>query len=87
MPPHQPWVPPQALPPNPRFIPPRPHDNFYPPPDLPPMEKQPHYGVSTYGREAPPVGGGGHSSTNQQAPPTASQVSSLSRSIYYINAT
>ncbi|XP_020095789.1 flowering locus K homology domain [Ananas comosus] len=74
MPPHQPWVPPQALPPNPRFMPPRPHDNFYPPPDLPPMEKQPHYGVSTYGREAPPVGGGAHSSTNQQAPPTASQV-------------
>ncbi|KAF8683123.1 hypothetical protein HU200_044982 [Digitaria exilis] len=63
--PPQPWGPPQNLPPggpgyggNPQFLPPRPQDNYYPPPDVPPVpvEKQPHYGISAYGREAPPTG-------------------------------
>jgi rRNA processing protein Krr1/Pno1 len=63
--PPQPWGPPPNLPPggpgfggNPQFMPPRPQDNYYPPPDVPPvpMEKQPHYGISAYGREAPPSG-------------------------------
>ncbi|XP_038716028.1 flowering locus K homology domain-like [Tripterygium wilfordii] len=66
MPPsHQPWGPPQGLPPssgggpgfgpNSQYMPPPPreHDNYYPPPDFPPMEKQPHQGISAYGREAP----------------------------------
>ncbi|XP_042486706.1 flowering locus K homology domain-like [Macadamia integrifolia] len=65
MPPHQSWVPPpQGLPPNvgggpgyganPQYMPPpRQHDNYYPPADMPPMEKQPHQGLSAYGREAP----------------------------------
>ncbi|KAL6637473.1 hypothetical protein ACP70R_025045 [Stipagrostis hirtigluma subsp. patula] len=64
-PPHpQSWGPPPNLPPggpgfggNPQFMPPRPQDNYYPPPDVPSMEKQPHYGISAYGREAPPSGG------------------------------
>uniref|UniRef100_A0A0A9D0V4 K Homology domain-containing protein n=1 Tax=Arundo donax TaxID=35708 RepID=A0A0A9D0V4_ARUDO len=67
MPPPQPWGPPPPwghppnLPPggpgyggNPQFMPPRPQDNYYPPPDVPPVEKQPHYGISSYGRDAPP---------------------------------
>nr|CAB3493956.1 unnamed protein product [Digitaria exilis] len=63
--PPQPWGPPPNLPPggpgfggNPQFMPPRPQDNYYPPPDVPPVpvEKQPHYGISAYGREAPPSG-------------------------------
>ncbi|ONK76485.1 uncharacterized protein A4U43_C03F28570 [Asparagus officinalis] len=41
---------------NPQFMPPRPHDNFYPPPDLPSYEKTPHYGISTFGRDVPPMG-------------------------------
>uniref|UniRef100_A0A1D1XP87 Poly(RC)-binding protein 1 n=1 Tax=Anthurium amnicola TaxID=1678845 RepID=A0A1D1XP87_9ARAE len=77
MPPPQPWGPPQGPPPsvggagyggNPPFMPPRVHDNFYPPSDLPPMDKQPYHGVSAYGREAPPTGV--HSSSNTQAPPS-----------------
>jgi rRNA processing protein Krr1/Pno1 len=69
MPPPQPWGPPPPspwghppnLPPggpgyvgNPQYMPPRPQDNYYPPPDMPPVEKQPHYGISSYGRDAPP---------------------------------
>ncbi|RCV41800.1 hypothetical protein SETIT_9G164000v2 [Setaria italica] len=63
--PPQPWGPPPNLPPggpgfggNPQFMPPRPQDNYYPPPDVPPapVEKQPHYGISAYGREVPPSG-------------------------------
>ncbi|OEL27773.1 RNA-binding KH domain-containing protein PEPPER [Dichanthelium oligosanthes] len=70
MPPPQPWGPPPPspwghppnLPPggpgyvgNPQYMPPRPQDNYYhPPPDVPPVEKQPHYGISSYGRDAPP---------------------------------
>ncbi|CAD6205873.1 unnamed protein product [Miscanthus lutarioriparius] len=58
----QTWGPPPNIPPggpgfggNPQFMPPRPQDSYYPP-DAPPMEKQPHYGISAYGREAPPSG-------------------------------
>lgn len=77
MPPPQPWGHHQGLPPNaggpgyggnPQFLPPRPHDNFYPPSDLGPMEKQPHHGISAFGRDVPPMG------VNQQPPPMISQV-------------
>uniref|UniRef100_A0A2C9VD90 K Homology domain-containing protein n=1 Tax=Manihot esculenta TaxID=3983 RepID=A0A2C9VD90_MANES len=79
MPPHQSWGPPQNLPlnagggpgfgPNPQYMPPpRQIENYYPPADLPPpMEKQPHHGISTYGREAP---AGIHASSNPQAAPS-----------------
>ncbi|KAF0922233.1 hypothetical protein E2562_029124 [Oryza meyeriana var. granulata] len=73
----QPWGPPSHLPPggpgyggNPQFMPPRPQDIYYPPPDVPPMEKQPHYGISAYGREAPT----GVSASGNQPPHVASQV-------------
>ncbi|XP_022876624.1 flowering locus K homology domain-like isoform X2 [Olea europaea var. sylvestris] len=75
MPPAQSWgPPPQAFPPNaaggpgygasPHFMPPpRQFDNYYPSADMPSLsEKQPHQGISDYGREVPmPV----HSSSNQ----------------------
>uniref|UniRef100_A0A6M2ES05 K Homology domain-containing protein n=1 Tax=Populus davidiana TaxID=266767 RepID=A0A6M2ES05_9ROSI len=79
MPPHQSWGPPQPLPPNhgggpgygqnPQYMPPpRQLDNYYPPADMPPlMEKQPHQGISAYGREAPM---GSHASSNAQAAPS-----------------
>ncbi|KAJ0982395.1 hypothetical protein J5N97_010650 [Dioscorea zingiberensis] len=76
MPPPQPWGHHQGLPPNaggpgyggnPQFMPPRPHDNFYPPSDLPPLEKQPHHGISAFGRDVPPMG------VSQQPPPMISQ--------------
>ncbi|XP_058000455.1 flowering locus K homology domain isoform X3 [Hevea brasiliensis] len=79
MPPHQSWGPPQGLPPtagggpgfgpNPQYMPPpRQIENYYPPTDLlPPMEKQPHQGISAYGREAPM---GVHASSNSQAAPS-----------------
>lgn len=82
--PPQPWGPPPNLPPggpgfggNPQFMPPRPQDSYYPPPDAPPapVEKQPHYGISAYGREAPPSG---VSAAGNQPPSHAgSQVSSI----------
>ncbi|PIA31471.1 hypothetical protein AQUCO_04900046v1 [Aquilegia coerulea] len=51
---------------NPQYMmPPRQHDNYYPPADLPPMEKQPHQGLSMYGRDASI---GVHSSANAQPP-------------------
>ncbi|XP_059440277.1 flowering locus K homology domain isoform X2 [Corylus avellana] len=64
MPQHQSWGPPQGVPPsggggpgygpNPQYMPPpRQLDNYYQPADLPPMDKQPHHGISAYGREAP----------------------------------
>ncbi|CAN6348330.1 unnamed protein product [Urochloa humidicola] len=60
-PPPSPWGHPPNLPPggpgyagNPQYMPPRPQDNYYPPPDMPPVDKQPHYGISSYGRDAPP---------------------------------
>ncbi|KAM3378406.1 flowering locus K y domain [Capsicum galapagoense] len=80
MPPPQSWgPPPQAFPPSaaggpgygssPHFMPPsRQHDSYYPPPDMPPpMEKQPHQGISAYGREAPMSM---HSSSNNPAAPS-----------------
>lgn len=79
MPPHQSWGPPQGLPPNasggpgfgptPQYMPPpRQVDNYYPSADLPPpMEKQPHQGISAYGREAPM---GVHGSSNTQSAPS-----------------
>ncbi|XP_043691153.1 flowering locus K homology domain-like isoform X1 [Telopea speciosissima] len=79
MPPHQSWGPPsQGLPPNvgggpgyganPQYMPPqRQHENYYPPTDMPPMDKQPHQGLSAYGREAPI---GAHPSANTQQPPS-----------------
>ncbi|XP_065852150.1 flowering locus K homology domain isoform X1 [Euphorbia lathyris] len=79
MPPHQSWGPPQGLPPNagggpgyganPQYMPPpRQMENYYPPPDLPPpMEKQPHQGISAYGREAPM---NMHASSNSQTAPS-----------------
>ncbi|XP_057798332.1 flowering locus K homology domain [Salvia miltiorrhiza] len=81
MPPAQPWgPPPQSFPPSapsgpgygasPRFMPPpRQFDNYYPPVDMPPPEKQPHQGISAYGREAPM-----HSSSSQPAPSVITQV-------------
>ncbi|VVA12932.1 PREDICTED: flowering locus K homology [Prunus dulcis] len=79
-PPHQQWGPPQGLPhnagggpgfgpPNPQYMPPpRQHDNYYPSADMPPpIEKQPHHGISAYGREAPM---GVHQSSNAQSAPS-----------------
>ena len=78
-PPHQPWGPPQGPPQhatggpafghNPQYMPPpRQHDNYYTPADLPPpMDKQPHHGILAYGREAPV---GVHGSSNAQAAPS-----------------
>ncbi|WJX12045.1 hypothetical protein P8452_02584 [Trifolium repens] len=73
VPPHQPWGPPpqgfpahggggHAFPPNPQYMPP-PHnyDNYYPPGDLPPMDKHMHQGPPpAYARDA-----GIHSSSGQ----------------------
>ncbi|KAK4379105.1 hypothetical protein RND71_000967 [Anisodus tanguticus] len=80
MPPPQSWrPPPQAFPQSaaggmgygnsPHFMPPsRQHDSYYPPADMPPsMEKQPHQGISAYGREAPMSM---HSSSNNPAAPS-----------------
>ena len=79
MPSHQSWGPPQGVPPNasggagfgpnPQYMPPpRQLDNYYPPADMPPpMEKQPHQGISAYGREAPM---GAHASSNPQTAPS-----------------
>ncbi|XP_038718065.1 flowering locus K homology domain-like isoform X1 [Tripterygium wilfordii] len=79
MPPtHKPWGPPQGLRPNDgggpgfgpnsRYMPPsREHENYYPPPDFLPMEKQSHQGISAYGREAPI---GLHASSNTQSAPS-----------------
>ncbi|XP_062215165.1 flowering locus K homology domain-like [Phragmites australis] len=73
--PPQPWGPPPNLPPggpdyggNQQFMPPRSQDNYYRPPDVPPMEKQPHYGISAYGREATQSG---VSAAGNQPPPHA----------------
>lgn len=78
-PPHQSWGPPQGIPPNagggpgfgpnPQYMPPpRQFDNYYPPADMPSvMDKQPHHGISAYGREAPM---GVHPSSNPQSAPS-----------------
>ncbi|TYG46960.1 hypothetical protein ES288_D11G298700v1 [Gossypium darwinii] len=81
MPPRQTWAPPQGVPPNaggggfghnPQYMPPpRQLENYYPPADMPPMDKQPHQGISAYGREAPT---GAHGSLNPNAPSMITQV-------------
>lgn len=82
LPPQQSWGPPLGLPPNvsggpafghtPQYMPPpRQLDNFYPPAELPPpVEKQPHHGISAYGRDAQI----GHASSNTHAPSMVTQV-------------
>jgi poly(rC)-binding protein 2/3/4 len=66
-------------------MPPRPQDSYYPPPDVPSMEKQPHYGISAYGREAPPPSGA--SVTGNQPPSHAgSQVSSIALNLKMVCA-
>lgn len=84
IPPHQSWGPPQGLPPNvsggpgfgppPQYMPPpRPIDNYYPPAELPPpVDKQPHHGISVYGRDA--LAGVHASSNTQSAPSMVTQV-------------
>ena len=80
MPPHQSWGPPQGLPPNagggpafgptPQYMPPPPRqaESYYPPAEFPPpVDKQPHHGISAYGREAPI---GVHASSNTQSAPS-----------------
>ncbi|KAG5245014.1 flowering locus domain [Salix suchowensis] len=78
MPPHQSWGGPQSLTPNPvggpgygqnpQYMQPlRQLDNYYPPDMPPPMEKQPHQGISAYGRQ---TSMGGHASSNAQAAPS-----------------
>ncbi|GLT80874.1 hypothetical protein SLA2020_522850 [Shorea laevis] len=79
MPPHQSWGPPQGVHAhassgpgfghNPQYMPPpRQLDSYYPPADMPPpMEKQPHQGISAYGRDAQM---GGHASSNPQSAPS-----------------
>ncbi|OVA14684.1 K Homology domain [Macleaya cordata] len=81
--PAQSWGPPQGFPQNagggPGFgvnphymMPPQQHDNYYPPTaDFPPMDRQPHQGLSTYGRE-PTMGA--QSSTNQAPQSVVTQI-------------
>ncbi|CAM0949120.1 unnamed protein product [Alopecurus aequalis] len=79
--PPPPWSHPPNVPPsgpgyggNQHFMPPRPQDNYYPPPDVHhPVEKQPHYGISSYGRDAHPTGP--PSSGNQHLSHGSSQIS------------
>lgn len=81
IPPHQPWGPPPqgfpgpgggggpAFPPNPQFMPPPSHnyDNYYPPADLPPMDKHLHQGPPpAYGRD-PSLGIHSSSAPSQQS--------------------
>ncbi|XP_058078213.1 flowering locus K homology domain-like isoform X2 [Magnolia sinica] len=51
---------------NPQFMPPRQHDNYYPPPDLPPPDRQPRQGFPPFGRDVPPMGV--HTPTSAQLP-------------------
>lgn len=78
--PPPPWSHPPNIPPsgpgyggNPHFMPPRPQDNYYPPPDVHHVEKQPHYGISSYGRDANPTAA--PTSGNQHLSHGSSQVS------------
>lgn len=70
----QPWGHPQGARPgaggpgygaNPQYMPPHPRDNYFHQPDLPALEKQPHHGISTYGRDAPSIGS--YAAANQQS--------------------
>lgn len=92
-PPHQSWGPPQGFPPNagggPGFgatqfmPPPRQVDNYYPPAEMPlPLDKQPHHGISAYGRDASI---GVHTSSNtQSAPSMVTQVLFLFHTICFL---
>ncbi|KAL5225353.1 hypothetical protein ABZP36_011992 [Zizania latifolia] len=78
--PPPPWDHPSRLPAggpgyggNPQFMPPRPQNHYYPPPEVSPVEKQPHYGISSYGRDAPPSSAP-PASGNQHPPHGSSQV-------------
>ncbi|XP_048528416.1 flowering locus K homology domain-like [Triticum urartu] len=78
--PPPPWSHPPNIPPsgpgyggNPHFMPPRPQDNYYPPPDVHHVEKQPHYGISSYGRDANPTAA--PTSGNQHLSHGSSQIS------------
>jgi len=88
-PPHQPWGPPQgfpapgpvsgggpAFPPNPQYMPPsHNYDNYYPPADLPPMDKHLHQGPApAYGRD---TSMGIHSSSVQPQQSVVTKVSFL----------
>ncbi|XP_074311425.1 flowering locus K homology domain [Silene latifolia] len=85
MPPQQGmWGPPQAFPPHaghghgygpgPQYMPPPPrqHESYYPPADMPlSLDRQPHQGISAYGREPALTP---HASSNaQSAPPMTTQ--------------
>lgn len=81
IPPQQSWGPPQGLPPNagggpgfgptPQYMPPPPprqFDSYYPPVEMPPpVDKQPHQGISAYGRDASI---GVHAPSNTQSAPS-----------------
>ncbi|KAK9137720.1 hypothetical protein Sjap_008314 [Stephania japonica] len=87
VPPHPSWAPPShgfpqnvgggpPFGPNPQYMmPPRQHENYYPPaefpPNFPPIDKQPHQGQSMYGRE---TSMGVHPSTNMQPQNHVNQV-------------
>ncbi|KAJ1266190.1 hypothetical protein BS78_08G131700 [Paspalum vaginatum] len=101
MPPPQPWGPPPPspwghppnLPPsgpgyvgNPQYMPPRPQDSYYPPPDMPPVEKQPHYGISSYGRDAPPSAPSSVSGNQHQAPGSSQVTHSMQVPLSYADA-
>ncbi|XP_020578295.1 LOW QUALITY PROTEIN: flowering locus K homology domain [Phalaenopsis equestris] len=91
MPPPQPWGHPQGLSnagpgygANPQYMPSRPLDNYYHPPDLAPLEKQPHHGISTYGRDAPSISI--HSATNQPAAMVAQVTQHMQIPLSYADA-
>ncbi|GAB4836026.1 hypothetical protein Ancab_000944 [Ancistrocladus abbreviatus] len=88
IPPQPTWgPPPHGLPPNigggpgyghgPQYMPPpRQYDNYYPPGDMPPVDRQPHQGISTYGRE-PPVGV--HAAPNPQQQPAPGMITQITQ--------
>ncbi|GAB4855380.1 hypothetical protein Ancab_024002 [Ancistrocladus abbreviatus] len=86
MPPQPTWAPPpHGFLPNmggapgyghgPQYMPPpRQYDNYYPPSDMPPPDRQPHQGISTYGREPPGVSYAASNSQQQPAPGMITQI-------------
>lgn len=78
LPPPQSWAPPPNVSGGPGFgpthqymPPPVQLDNYYPPAELPPpVEKQPHHGISVYGRDAPAPPLGVHATSNTQSAPS-----------------
>ncbi|KAM7501429.1 hypothetical protein LguiB_000333 [Lonicera macranthoides] len=83
MPPPMPWAPPQGFPmnagggpgfmPNHQYMPPPPHqfDNYYPPADIPPLDKQPRQPPPSYGRDASM---GAHTPSMQPQPSIVTKV-------------